>query len=67
MGNNSVMESIYVKVGANYEAVDRIVVAKEVLDLGLWGDPSEWMLQEDYDAMLAAIAEAGADGEEYVS
>ena len=61
------MESMYVKVGENYEALDRIVVSLEILNLGLWGDPNLWMLQDDYNALLAAIAEAEANDEEYIS
>lgn len=61
------METVYVKVGENYEAIERIVVDRPTLELGYWGDPNDWLLQEDYDALIAAIEEAEKDNEGYIS
>lgn len=61
------METVYVKVGENYEPLERIVVDRQTLELGYWGDPNDWLLQEDYDALIAAIEEAEKENEGYIS
>lgn len=51
-------ESIYYELDDNLDHIRAIVVDKDTLDLGLWGDTVNWVDQETYNSIRAAKEEA---------
>lgn len=56
-------ESIFVELDEDQNYIRAIVVTQDVLDTGLWGDPSNWVTLEQYNEIQIQKKIEDEDGE----